>query len=212
LPDGTHVWLNAASSLRYPTAFKSSTRVVDITGEGYFEVTKDAARPFVVRKGAMEVTVLGTSFNVNGYDDEPSMVITLIDGSVKVAEEPLVGVNTNKEKLSVVLKPGQQAKLVAPENTGNGKDQIKIMSDVDQEAVLAWKNGRFAFSGVDIQEVMRSVARWYDVQIAYQGTPTTQHFRGGISRFSDVSEVLKMLETTGIVHFSIQNKKIIVMP
>jgi ferric-dicitrate binding protein FerR (iron transport regulator) len=216
LSDGTHVWLNAASSVRYPVAFIGDERKVEVTGEAYFEVAKNASRPFkVLLSGGQEVEVLGTNFNVNAFDDEPEAKITLLEGSVRVKEaapHPLVGVNTNEDKPSVVLKPGQQALLVARENTNNGKNPIEIKNEVDLQDVLAWKNGRFAFEGVGIQEVMRSVARWYDVQVEYQGTPTTQHFRGGISRSADVSQVFKMLETTGVVNFTIQNKKIIVMP
>jgi transmembrane sensor len=216
LSDGTKVWLNAASSLRYPTAFMGTERLVNVTGEAYFEVSKKASQPFkVMINGQEEVDVLGTSLNINAFDDEPEVKITLLEGSVRVkaaTPQPLVGVNTNKEKLSVVLKPGEQARLAVGENTGNGKGQIEINSGIDVQDVLAWKNGRFAFEGVGIQEVMRSVARWYDVQVEYRGTPTTQHIRGGISRSADVSQVFKMLETTGVVNFTIQNKKIIVMP
>jgi transmembrane sensor len=216
LSDGTKVWLNAASYLRYPTAFMGTERVVEVTGEAYFEVSKRASQPFkVMINGQEEVDVLGTSLNINAFDDEPDVKITLVEGSVLVkaaGPQPLVGVNTNKDQLSVVLKPGQQAQLVVGENTNNGKGQIEIKNGVDAQDVLAWKNGRFAFDGAGIQEVMRSVARWYDVQVEYQGTPTTQHFRGGISRSADVSQVFKMLQTTGVVNFTIQNKKIIVMP
>jgi transmembrane sensor len=198
LADGTRVWLNAASSIRYPTAFTGTERVVELTGEGYFEVSKKASQPFKVRvDGQEEVDVLGTSFDINAFDDEPAVKTTLLEGSVRVT-----AATSDTER--IVLKPGQQAQLQ--------KGQIKIKSEIDPDAVLAWKNGRFAFEGVGIQEVMRSVARWYDVEVEYRGVPTTQHFRGGISRSADASQVFKMLETTGLVHFTIQNKKIIVMP
>jgi len=216
LPDGTKVWINAASSLRYPTVFTGGERKVEVNGEAYFEVFKNASQPFKVNiTGKETVEVLGTSFNVNAYSDEPEISTTLLEGSVRVravVSDSVVGVNTNNDKLSLVLKPGQQARLLVGEKRDNDQDQLKIKNNVDVEEVLAWKNGRFAFGGVDIQEVMREVSRWYDVQVEYQGTPTTQHFRGGISRSADASQVFKMLETTGLVHFSIQNKKIIVMP
>ena len=216
LPDGTKVWINAASSLRYPTAFTGAERNVEVTGEAYFEVSRNASQPFKVSITDKEqVEVLGTGFNVNAYADEPEIKTTLLEGSIRVTavvSDKVVGVNTNNEKLSLILKPGLQARLVIGGNGSNSQDELKIKSDVDVEEVTAWKNGRFAFGGVDIQEVMRQVARWYDVQVEYQGTPTTQHFRGGISRSADASQVFKMLETTGLVHFSIQNKKIVVMP
>jgi transmembrane sensor len=193
LADGTKVWLNAESSLHYPTVFSGKARTVEITGEGYFEVAQNANMPFTVRKGNTAIAVLGTSFNINSYDDESTIKVTLVDGAVKVSHN----------QYGIVLKPGQQARVA---------NDVQVAKDVDLEAVLAWKNGHFQFEGAGIQEVMRQVARWYDVDIQYQGQPKEQHFRGGIPRTADVSKVFTLLENTGAVHFKIDNKKIIVIP
>lgn len=190
LHDGTKVWLNAESSIRFPTAFAGPERKVFITGEAYFEVAHDITKPFLVNKGDMQVQVLGTYFNVNSYDDEAAVKVTLLDGSVKIA----------KGSLTAMLKPGQQAQV------SNG---IRLVNDADLEQVMAWKNGIFQFEGSDIEEVMRQIARWYDVEVVYEVKPT-QHFRGDIARNVDVSNVFKMLETTGAVHFRIQGKKVFV--
>jgi transmembrane sensor len=215
LPDGTKVWLNAASSITYPTAFIGNERVVKITGEAYFEVRKNASQPFKVSiPGKEEIEVLGTSFNANAYGDEPEIRTTLVDGSVKVKAENLVGVNTNKEKLSLVLKPGQQAQLVVADNanTGmDGSDRIKLSSDVDLEAVMAWKNGLFRFNDASIRTIMQQAARWYDVEIDYQ-TSDKLGFVATISRNVPISKLLKLLELTDRVHFKVDGKKITVLP
>jgi transmembrane sensor len=189
--DGSHVWLNAGSSVTYPVVFIRNERNVSVSGEAYFEVTHDAAKPFYVRKGAMQVQVLGTRFNVNAYDDEAEIKVTLLEGSVKVSNENSGG----------VLKPGQQASI------GN---TIKIANDVNLEEVMAWKNGLFQFGGAGIEEVMRQIARWYDVTVIYEDKPAKQHFRGEISRDVEASKVFKMLETTGVVHFRTEGKKVFV--
>ena len=197
LADGTKVWLNAASSLRYPASFAGKERSVEITGEAYFEVAKNAAMPFVVKKTGTDyrIRVLGTSFNVNAYDDEEAITTTLLEGSVKIQK----GMNGN------ALRPGQQA-LVA-----NGNDKIEILPDANIAQVMAWKNGIFRFDRADIHTVMRQIARWYDVEVEYKGN-ITQHFGGTISRDVNVSQVFKMLEMTGAVKFTIEGRKIEVMP
>jgi ferric-dicitrate binding protein FerR (iron transport regulator) len=193
LPDGTNVWLNAASSLRYPTAFTGATRQVEITGEAYFEVAHNAAMPFIVKKGETEITVLGTHFNINAYDEESTQDITLLEGSVQVKH----GGN------SLVIKPGQQARI------GNG---IKLADEVDLDEVVAWKNGKFQFGETaDIQTIMRQVANWYDVDVKYSGT-NFKHIGGTISRDVNLSQLLKVLETTGVVHFRVQGKTVEVLP
>jgi transmembrane sensor len=215
LPDGSKVWLNAASSITYPTAFTGKERVVTMTGEAYFEVSKNASQPFKVGiPGKEEVEVLGTSFNVNAYNDEPEIKTTLLEGSVKVKTENLVGVNTNKEKLSVVLKPGQQAEIansVVGAITNNDKEQIKVVHSVDVEEVMAWKNGLFRFNDVGIRTIMQQAARWYDVQIEYQ-TSEKLGFVATISRNVPVSKLLQLLELTDRVHFKVDGKKITVLP
>ena len=198
LPDGSKVWLNAASSIRYPTAFSGSTRQVDITGEAYFEISKDANRSFTVRVGSPagakgEIKVLGTHFNVNAYDDEPAMRTTLLEGAVRLT----------KDAASAVLKPGQQAQL---QQAG----EIKLVSDPDIEQTMAWKNGLFAFNGADIHTIMRQISRWYDVDVVFE-RDIRGSFHVEMSRNTNVSNVFRILETTGAVHFKIDGKKVIVI-
>jgi transmembrane sensor len=197
LADGTKVWLNAASSIKYPTVFSGKDRVVEITGEAYFEVAENARLPFIVKKMGSDynVLVLGTHFNVNAYDDEEAITTTLLEGLVR----------TDNGGISRTLKPGQQA-IVRKDHAG-----VEILTDANIGGVMAWKNGNFSFDRVDINAVMRQIARWYDVDVEYKGT-ITRHFGGTISRDVNVSQVLKMLELTGAVRFGIEGRKIIVMP
>ena len=197
LPDGSKVWLNAASSIRYPTAFSGSSRQVDVTGEVYFEIAEDAGRPFTVRVGSPagakgEVKVLGTRFNVNAYDDEPAVRTTLLDGAVKVT----------KDAAAAVLKPGQQAEL---EQAGD----IKLVPDPDIGQTMAWKNGLFTFNGADIHAIMRQIARWYDVDPVFEGD-IREKFHLEVSRNTNVSNVFRILEATGAAHFKIDGKKIVI--
>ena len=199
LPDGSKVWLNAASSLKYPTSFTGNSRQVEITGEAYFEIAplspKEGQKiPFIVRVNEMEVEVLGTHFNVNGYEDEQIIHTTLLEGRVKI----------NTKEGSNFLKPGQQAQLQK-----SGK--IKLVNDADLEEIMAWKNGNFQFENADITVVMRQLARWYDVEVEYKGN-VSRHFIGTISRSVNLSQVLTMLEQTGEVKFKIEGRKVIVMP
>jgi len=191
LPDGTKVWLNAASSLRFPTAFTGKERRVEITGEGYFEVEHNAEKPFYVSVGKTEVKVLGTHFNVMAYDDEEAKQITLLEGSVLVSQA------SNNAKLI----PGQQAKVAA---------DINVTNDVDLEQVVAWKNGAFVFGeSMSMEEVMRQIARWYDVDVVFRHK-ISGHIGGSVSRNANISEVLKILELTGAVKFEIDGRKVIV--
>lgn len=194
LPDGTKVWLNAASSLSYPTAFSGKDRQVRLKGEAYFEVAGDKNKPFSVSVDGLQVDVLGTHFDVMAYDDERAINTTLLEGSVKVT----------KGSSSHLLTEGQEASL------DRSSESFKVR-DADADAAIAWKNGFFQFGGVPIETVMRQLARWYDVDVEYQGQ-ILSHFRGSVSRGANVSEVFKMLELTGAVHFRIEGKKIIVMP
>jgi len=178
LPDGTSVWLNALSSLRFPTFFSGAKRTVEMTGEAYFEVSKNKDMPFTVTANGMDVEVLGTHFNVMAYNDEDVLKTTLLEGSVKV----------NKNGKTVLLKPSQQAKLTKTNN------DLKVSDDVNTAEETAWRNGMFQFNNADIAEVMKQVARWYDVEISYSGTMPSDHFTGKISRNSSLSKVLKILE------------------
>lgn len=219
LSDGTRVWLNATSSMRYPTAFTGTERRVEITGEAYFEVAKasyskyrggrEGFVPFIVSvNGKQEVEVLGTHFNINAYDDEESIKTTLLEGKVKVsATQP----ETRNAKHETILSPGEQA-----QQTTNNK--LQTTNKIDLDEVVAWKNGRFEFNGNTIQSVMRQLSRWYDVDIVYEGNLPEANFVGAIERKEKLSQAIKMLELTNVIRFKIQEKtaageaaKIIVM-
>jgi len=194
LPDGSLVWLNATSSIHFPTSFAGKERRVEITGEAYFEVAKNRDMPFIVSVNGAEVQVLGTHFNVNAYSDEDNVKTTLLEGSVRFVH----GVNAD------MLKPGQQSQLA-------GDGQVKVVSNVDVDEVVAWKNGMFDFENAGIETVMRQLSRWYDVEIEYKGK-TDDLFIAEMRRQIKLSDALKALELTGKVKFEIQGKKIIVMP
>jgi transmembrane sensor len=199
LNDGTKVWLNSESSLRYPTAFVGNERSVEITGEGYFEVAKDATKKFIVKGRGITSEVLGTQFNVNTYTDESSINVTLLEGSVKVSKPVVNG------SQSVVIRPGQQAQV-------KESGELLVMKDVDLEEVMAWKNGKFQFGeAADISTIMKQVARWYDLDVQYNGV-VQGHIGGTISRDVNVSQVFRMLEMTGVVIFQTNGKKVVVMP
>lgn len=193
LPDGTQVWLNAASSIRYPTTFAGNDRAVQVTGEAYFEVAPDKTRPFRVTADGTEVEVLGTHFNINAYADETLQRTTLVEGKVQV--------RTKYGK--ALLKPGQQL-----QTGGQGEPVIK--DDIDMEEVLSWKNGKFSFNGNDIRSVMRKLEKWYDITVEYRGDVTREEFVGVISRNVNLSEILAMLEKTGVAGFEIQGRTVIV--
>jgi len=192
LGDGSRVWLNAGSSVTYPVAFSGNERKVKITGEAYFEVAHNAAMPFKIQKGEAEVTVLGTHFNINAYDDEDAIRVTLLEGSVKTS----IG-----NGQSATLIPGQQAQITS---------DIKVVNNIDIEQVMGWKNGKFVFGeSMGLTEIMRQVSRWYDVDIEYN-TNINQSFGGSISREVNVSKVLEKFELTGRVHFVIEGRKVTV--
>ena len=195
LPDGSKVYLNSASSLRYPTVFNGPARTVTLEGEAYFEVAKNSRQPFTVQTGDIKVAVLGTAFNCMAYPDEDAIKTTLVNGSVKLQDH----------HTAQLLKPGEQGSL------GKGDDRF-VISQPDLEDVLAWKNGEFRFSGEKIQVIMRQVARWYDVDVEYQGTPPANKFNGDILKGKDGGSLLDMLETTRAVHFKVEGRKIIVIP
>ncbi|MFA4870577.1 MAG: FecR family protein [Pedobacter sp.] len=197
LPDGTKVWLNAASSLKYPTQFIGSKRIVELDGEGYFEVAKSKHQKFIVKNDMQQVEVLGTHFNINAYKDEASVKTTLLEGSVRVS----FNAEKNKEQ-SRLLKPGQQS-----EKTGENID----VKNVDVENVIAWKKGDFIFNGEELSGIMRKIARWYDVKVIYKGDFDDLRFGGYISRSKNISSVLGIMESTGKIHFKIEGKRITVL-
>jgi transmembrane sensor len=201
LPDGTHVWLNNASSLRYPVWFVGATREVELTGEAYFEVAKDAAHPFKVHiqnnlagTDGGTIDVLGTSFNIMAYSDETAERATLVDGSIRYSH----GSN------SALLKPAEQSVLDA-------RGDVKTLHQVNIDEITAWKNGYFHFDHSSLETTMRQLARWYDVNVEYQGTIQPQEFMGKIQRNMPLSNVLKGLESDQ-VHFKVEGKKVIVTP
>ena len=192
LPDGTKVWLNNSSSLKYPIAFIGQRRQVELSGEGYFEVTRNAEKPFHVLVRGIDVGVLGTSFNVNAYANEASINTTLVQGSVSVAQK------TSKQ----VLQPGEQAQV-------DEKGQI-IKVQVNTDRIIAWKNGFFNFDQSDFKAVMRQLARWYDMEVVYQGAIPDNTFYGRIDRSLTLSQVLKIFENQEF-HFVIEGRKLIVI-
>lgn len=200
LSDGSHVWLNAGSSMVFPIAFNGDYRKVFITGEAYLEVAHNAAKPFIVNannKG--EIEVLGTRFNVNAYDDEDALCTTLLEGKVKFTKTTLSLPGSD----FVVLSPGQQSVL--------SKSGLQMKNNVDVDGVMAWKNGLFNFNNSNLEMVMRQLARWYDVEVVYQGEIPQRNFGGEMQRDLNLSEVLKILETNQ-VHFRIEGKRLIVLP
>jgi ferric-dicitrate binding protein FerR (iron transport regulator) len=193
LADGSKVWLNASSSLRFPATFTGDDRKVALTGEAYFEVAKNAKMPFRVTVAGMEVEVLGTHFNINSYDDESAIKTTLVEGAV----------NVKKGDSRQLLAPGQQLQV-------DKAGQMRLIKNVDTDEAIAWKNGKFIFSGNDIQSVMRQLEKWYDIDVEYKGTVTKEEFVGMISRSSNISQILQMLEKTRTVKFEINGQKVIV--
>lgn len=194
LPDGTKVWLNAVSSLKFPTEFKGKYRSVELTGEAYFEVTKNKNMPFKVKFNHEEIEVLGTHFDIKSYDDEDETKATLLEGSIKIS----------RDNVQRILLPGQQAV------TAKGSPGIKV-SNADIAEAVAWKNGYFIFHDENIRDIMRTAARWYDVDVVYQGKLDDKQYGGRISKYKNISELLKNLELTGTIHFNIEGRRVTVL-
>ena len=193
LADGSKVWLNSASSLRFPVYFSGDNRTVELKGEAYFEVAKTQNKKFTVRSGNQTVEVLGTHFNINAYSDEPVITTTLIEGAIRVVE-----LNTQKFQ---ILKPGEQSKV---------HNDIKIQKK-DTQADIAWKDGYFYFENSSIETVMRQLGRWYGITARYESALPQQHFEGAISTNLTLLEVLEILQKSN-VHFSLEGKEVVVMP
>lgn len=192
LPDGSKVWLNAASSITYPANFANlKNRMVQLSGEAYFEVAKDKSHPFIVKTDRQQVEVLGTHFNVNSYGDEGATRTTLLEGSVKVLSD----------KGQKVLLPGQQSRLI--------RNALKV-SAADLNETVAWKNGDFIFNNEEFSSILRQLSRWYNVDIVDNGKHSELHLSGTISRSKNMSTVLKALEVTGKVKFKIEGKTVVV--
>ena len=200
LSDGTKVWLNAASSIRYPVRFAAKTRSVEVSGEAYFEVAQDAKRPFLVRKANTEIQVLGTRFNINAYEDEPVMKITLLEGSVRVTAQ--MKANGHLDERSKLLAPGQQAQV---EKNG----QLNVFKNTNVKQVIAWKEGRIDFTDADVKSIMRKISRWYDVDVVYEGAVPEKRFFGRLSRNVYLSTILDFLQQNG-VHVRQDGRKVVV--
>ena len=194
LADGSQVWLNAASSITFPTSFTGNERTVSITGEAYFEVSHNAAKPFHVIAHGVNVEVLGTHFNIMSYSDEENIKTTLLEGSVKVSND----------SMSVKISPGQQAVL------NNSSNDISIQNNIDLEETVAWKNGKFIFHNADIKNIMHQLERWYNVSASFNTNVTKEEFEGIISRNVNLSQILAMLEKTGVVKVTIDGRNMIV--
>lgn len=184
LPDGSRIWLNAESSITFPTAFSPEERSVKISGEVYFEIAKDTRRPFSVQVGTLQkVRVLGTHFNINAYRDESNITTTLLEGSVEVLP--------SGNARPVMLKPGEQAAL-------SGSGRINVRGDINTEEIVAWKNGMFQFEKASIETIMRQLSRWYNVDVVYEGTIPSKTFSGKIDQRAKASEAIDILSFTGL--------------
>jgi ferric-dicitrate binding protein FerR (iron transport regulator) len=204
LADGSKVWLNSASSLRFPTAFTGDKREVELDGEGYFEIATLRLRswqkmPFHVKTNNQDIEVLGTHFNVNAYKDEETTKTTLLEGMVKIVNGQWSMANGR----TAILQPGEQAVLKS-----NSPFTIDHSPDLDQ--VMAWKNGWFEFDNTDLKTIMRQISRWYDVDVRYEVKTNNETYGGRISRNLNLSNILKMLETYG-VHYRLENKMLVVV-
>ncbi len=197
LPDGSKVWLNSASTLIYPTTFAGNERKVQLKGEAYFEIAPNKNVPFRVESDNQIVEVLGTNFNINSYDDEDYVKTTLLEGSVKV----ILSSNPNEISKTKLLKPGEQSL------TKSSQSGIRI-ENADTEKAVAWKNGYFKFRNTPIKEIMREIERWYDVELVYEGKIPSDEFTGFISNDVKISAVLKIMEESGGVKFTVKGKKL----
>ncbi|WEK20205.1 MAG: DUF4974 domain-containing protein [Candidatus Pedobacter colombiensis] len=202
LPDGTKVWLNAASKLIFPSQFKGGERKVQLEGEAYFAVQHNAKQPFQVYSKGQVVKDIGTEFNINAYTDEPYVRTSLIEGIASVRPISTIGRKDRRDRAEeIILKPGQQAQLKG--------SAIKV-AKVNLNAEVAWKKGEFVFDNESLGSIMRKISRWYNVDIVYRGVDPAETFGGSISRFAEVSKVLENLELTGEIHFKISGRTIYV--
>ena len=193
LPDGTKVWLNAASLLKFPSSFVGRNRNVELTGEAYFEVAKNKEMPFIVKFNNATIEVLGTHFDIKAYDDEETKA-TLAEGSIKISKN-------NQQR---ILLPGQQVVVL------KGSDNLAV-SPANINEALAWKNGYFIFHDAGIESIMKTAARWYDVDVVYEDEPKNKEFGGRISRYKNISELLKNMELTGTIHFKVEGRRVTVL-
>lgn len=198
LSDGTRVWLNAATSIRYPSTFSPHNRIVELNGEAYFEVAHDTTRPFIVKTEKQNVEVLGTHFNISAYNDDETTKTTLLEGSVTV--NSLSGNTSHK---NVHLFPGQQSQLT--------KTKL-VVDEVDADAAIDWKNGKFIFRNEDIRSIMKKISRWYDIEVDYEGNVENLRFGGKVSRSKNLKEALRVLTLTGDVNIKVVGRRVTIMP
>lgn len=194
LPDGTKVWLNSMSTLKFPVVFAGNERKVELTGEAYFEVAKDKTKPFFVQAKDTKVQVLGTHFNISAFADETEVRTTLLEGSVKV----------DRGMKTIVLVPGQEA------SASDSKVGFTVR-EADLEKVMAWKNGYFVFRDEPLESLMKRISRWYNIEVDYKGDMGSNTFGGKFSKNSTLSELLRSLELTGTVKFKTQERRVTVM-
>lgn len=198
LPDGTKVWMNAASSIKFTADFVDATRNVDLSGEAYFEVTKNPEMPFFVHMNGAKARVFGTSFNIHAYSEEGNVSTTLVEGSLKVFN--------GNEKKEVLLKPGQQVKV------NREKDLMALTDSADIDQALAWKNGKFQFVNTPVPELLREIARWYGLKVVYKATPVSRkHLTGTFSRSMKLDQLTEMLSYAG-VNMAIDNDQLLILP
>ncbi|WP_423147998.1 FecR family protein [Rubrolithibacter danxiaensis] len=194
LEDGSKVWLNAASSIRFPVVFTGREREVEITGEAYFEVAKNKEHPFIVNANGTQVQVLGTHFNVSAYADDDAVTTTLLEGAVRMV----------KGKKFAMLKPGEQGVSV------HNSNEITL-SAADIEETMAWKNGFFTFHNENIVNIMKKVSRWYDVDVEYRGDVKDREFGGTVSKYKEITELLQNMQLTGAIHYKMEGRRLIIM-
>ncbi|MBT2563122.1 FecR domain-containing protein [Pedobacter sp. ISL-68] len=200
LSDGTQVWLNSASSIRYPSIFSKDSRIVELEGEGYFEVAHDSSSPFIVKTGKQNVKVLGTHFNISAYEDDGTTRTTLLEGSVTVST---IASSGGVNRHIAHLLPGQQSELKGSELQVN---------NVDAQAAIDWKNGKFIFRNENIKSIMRKLSRWYDIEVEYQGNVENLSFGGKVSRSKNLKEALRILTLTGDVNIKVEGRRVTIMP
>ncbi len=199
LADGSKVWLNSASSVHFPVAFPGKERRIEFTGEVYMQVAKNPQQPFIASAKGLDVLALGTEFNINAYNDEENVNTTLIEGMVKVSTPQL---SSSTQNQNVILNPGQQTQL-------NRKGELTTAKNVDTDEIIAWKDGMFHFESADLKTILRQFARWYDVEVVYDGPVKNRKFFGIVKRNSTLKTVLEMLQDNNIV-FHIEGKKLVV--
>jgi transmembrane sensor len=204
LPDGTKVWLNASSLLKFPSFFTGKNRMVELSGEAYFEVAKNKKMPFIVHAAKQDIEVLGTHFSVNNYVNEPFSTTTLLEGSVKIIAIDNAGEKKAGVK-ALLLKSGEQLRM-------NKNTDISTLSSVNTQDAIAWKDGYFVFNDESLESIMRKISRWYDVDVVYESKLENISFLGVVERSEKLSSLLRVLESTGNVHFKIEGRRVIVMP